>query len=362
MIRTMALFDFMRLARFVTEPQPANSGYTSPFSPSDTLTNVVLSDIFGALDVDPDSPVTRAEAMTVPALIRARGILMVIASQPLVAYRGTERLQRQPAWLSRTDTSVSPQARIVATMDDLIFYGEALWFVARNGSQITDAVRIPFEKWRVSTDPTRVGELEINISPDVWAPVTDPKSVIHFRSFQEGLCTIGAQSIRAARDIQRSVAARAKSPVPMLDLHITDDVELSKDEKDELRADWTRARQSPDGATAITPYNVEAKPLGSGDANDFLTAARNNSRLDVANALQLPASLLEGSTSTASLTYSTSEGKRSELKDYGLALWAGIFDARLSMDDVTAAGTSIRFDFSDLTTTPDPGTGPARED
>ena len=355
----MALFDFMKLARFVTEPRQAATGFVSPLSPPGELTKVILSDVFGTLDADPDSPVTRAEAMTVPALIRARGILMVIASQPLVAYRGTQRLQRQPGWLSRTDTAVSPQARIVATMDDLIFYGEALWFVARNGSQITDAVRIPFEKWRIQTN----GTIEINIAPDAWAPVTDPASMIHFRSFQEGLCTIGAPALRAARDIQRSVAARAKSPVPMLDLHLTDDVELSKEEKDELRADWTRARQSPDGATAITPYNVEARPLGGeGSANDFLTAARNNSRLDVANALQLPASLLEGSTSTASLTYSTSEGKRSELKDYGLSLWAGNFEHRLSMDGVSAAGTSIRFDFSDLTTTPDPGTGPARED
>lgn len=356
----MALFDFMKLARYVTEPTTAASGYVSPINPPNELTNVILSDIFGPIDTDPDSPVTRAEAMTVPALIRARGILMVIASQPLVAYKGTERLQRQPGWLSRTDTPVSPQARIIATMDDLIFHGEALWFVARNSAkQITDAVRIPFEKWRVKTD----GVIEINIDQDTWAPVTDPSWIIHFRSFQEGACTIGAPAIRAARDIQRAVAARAKSPVPLLDLHLLDDVELTPEEKNELRTDWTRARQSPDGATAITPHNVEAKPLGGeGSANDFLTAARNNARLDVANLLQLPASLLEGSTSTASLTYSTSEGKRSELKDYGLSLWAGTFDHRLSLDDVSAPGTSIKFDFSALAAIPDSGLGPVRED
>ena len=224
----MALFDFMKLARFVTDPQQAATGFVSPLSPPGELTKVILSDMFGTLDVDPDSTITRAEAMTVPALIRARGILMVIATQPLVAYKGTARMQRQPAWLSRTDTPVSPQARIIATMDDLIFHGEALWYLARNAAgQITDAVRIPYEKWRITTN----GTLEVNIAQDVWAPVTDPRAVIHFRSFQEGLCTIGAPSIRAARDIQRSVAARAKSPVPMLDLHLTDDVELSKEEK-----------------------------------------------------------------------------------------------------------------------------------
>jgi hypothetical protein len=357
----VALFDFMKLARYATEPQQAATGFVSPMNPPNELTNVILSDVFGPqADVDPDSPVTRAEAMTVPALIRARGILMVIASQPLVAYRGAERLQRQPGWLSRTDTAVSPQARIIASMDDLIFHGECLWFVARNSSgQVTDAVRIPIEKWRVTTS----GEIEINLAPDKWAPVPDPRMVIHFRGFQEGVLKIGAPAIRAARDIQRSVAARARNPVPMLDLHVTDDVELEPEEKATMRSEWAAALRTPDGSVAITPHNVEANVLGGdGSGNDFLTSARNNSRLDVANALQLPASLLEGSTSTASLTYSTSEGKRSELKDYGLSLWAGTFEHRLSLDDVSAPGTSIRFDFSDLTTTPDAGQGPARED
>ncbi len=357
----MGLFtNFKALAEFANAPNAANTGYVTPFSPSDTLSKAIVGDIFGPqTDMDPDAPISRAEAMTIPSLIRARGILMIIASQPLRAYKGAEALERQPGWLNRTDTSVSPQARIVATMDDLIFHGESLWVVARNAfNLITDAVRMPFEKWRVATD----GTIEVNTAKDKWVPVTDPKSVIHFQGFQEGICTIGAPALHAARDIQRSVAARAKSPVPLLDLHLTDDTELEADEKATMRREWNAALADPDGSVAITPHNVEAKPLGAEGTNDFLTNARNGSRLDVANILQLPASLLEGSTSTASLTYSTSEGKRSELKDYGLQLWANIFNSRLSMDDVTAAGTRIAFDFSDLSEVPDDGVSAPVED
>ncbi|WP_419707659.1 phage portal protein [Promicromonospora sp. NFX87] len=356
----MGLFNFKALAEFATAPNAANTGYVSPFSPTDSLSQAIVGDIFGyQTDVDYDAPISRAEAMTIPSLIRARGILMIIASQPLIAYKGSERLARQPGWLNRTDTSVSPQARIVATMDDLIFHGESLWVVARNSSgAITDAVRMPFEKWRVAVD----GTIEVNVAEGKWQPVTDPKSVIHFQGFQEGVCTIGAPALRAARDIQRSVAARAKSPVPLLDLHITDDVELTSDEKALMRREWNAALRDPDGSVATTPHNVEAKPLGAEGTNDFLTAARNGSRLDIANLMQVPASLLEGSTSTASLTYSTSEGKRSELKDYGLQLWANTFNSRLSLDDITASGTRIAFDFSDLSEVPDDGVSAPTED
>jgi len=351
--------NFKDLAVFLNRAADPKTSYVSPMNPPNTLAPIIVGDIFGRQeDVDPTTPLSRAECMTIPALIRARGILMMIASQPLVAYKGAERLQRQPGWLSRTDTPVSPQARIVATMDDLIFYGESLWYVARNSAgQITDAVRIPFEDWR--TKPN--GDLEIHVSVEVWMPPA-PRSVIHFRGFQEGITTIGALALRAARDIQRSVAARAATPVPLMDLHITDDEEVTTDERNRLRADWERALKNPNSSVAITPYNIEARPLGAEGTNDFLTAARNGSRLDVASLLQIPASILEGSTSTASLTYSTSEGKRNELKDYGLSLWAGIFNARLSMDDVTAAGTRIAFDFTDLTERPDDGLAPVTED
>ncbi|MEU4361204.1 phage portal protein [Promicromonospora sp. NPDC023987] len=356
----MGLFNFAALAKYANEPNSAASGYVSPMNPPNTLAPIIVGDIFGPQDdADPDAPITRAEAMTIPSLVRARGILTIIASQPLVAYKGSERLTRQPGWLNRTDTSVSPSERVVATLDDLIFHGEALWVVERNSTgQIVDAVRMPFEKWRISP----LGVIEVNVSEDQWTKVTNPKDIIYFRGFQEGLCTIGAPALHAARDIQRSVAARAKSPVPLLDLHLTDDDELTREEKSEMRREWNAALKDPEGSTAITPHNVEAKPLGAEGTNDFLTAARNGSRLDVANLLQLPASLIEGSTSTASLTYSTSDGKRSELKDYGLSLWMNIFNARLSMDDVTAAGTRIAFDFSDLSEVPDDGLSPVTED
>ena len=75
-----------------------------------------------------------------------------------------------------------------------------------------------------------------------------------------------------------------------------------------------------------------------------------------------PAAMLDGSMSTATLTYSTQEGKRSEFVDYSLNYWASAVEARLSQDDVTPEGTFVRFDISWLTSPNQPGQNPSQED
>ena len=65
------------------------------------------------LPIDPapreDIRVSRATAMGVPALARARRLIVgSIARCPLQATVNGETLDNQPAWLSRTDGPVSP--------------------------------------------------------------------------------------------------------------------------------------------------------------------------------------------------------------------------------------------------------------
>src|SRR5690606_41273756 len=93
---------------------------------------------------------------------------------------------------------------------------------------------------------------------------------------------------RTSDGIQQSIAARARSPIPLIDLHMTEDLALTKEEKAELRSDWVRARSSVEGAVAITPHNVEVNVLGN-DTSEFPDQARNSQHLDAANLTQLPA-------------------------------------------------------------------------
>jgi len=350
----MGLLSAFRFATSVTRsggqtsaPTSARSGVTSPWSPS-TLSKIAWSDVLG-LEAD---VVTRAEAMTVPSIVKGRSLIVgPLSRHPLATYRGGEKITT-PAWLYRTSTDVSPQMRMLWTLDDLIFGGWSLWAVERGAAgQIVDAVRVPPEWWTVTQDLV----VEVN-----GRPVT-PAEVILFQGPQDGLLECGKGTIRAAVAMERAWASRVTTPAPLVALRHTDaQMPLDEAEVQDLVDTWETARSSG-GATAFLPAAVEAQVFGGSDASLFVEG-RNALRLDVANFLALPGELLDGSTATASLTYSTQEGSRNELADYSLSYWAGPIEARLSQDDVTPRGTRVAFDLSDfLTTTPAPS-GPARED
>lgn len=343
-----------KLARAAAELSPvigrpaSRVGIRSPWSTTQ-LSNVVLADIFG----DDAMPLTRAEAMSVPPVAKARHLICSpLARQPLRAWRGDALLRSQPAWLYRTNTQTHPNIRMLWTIDDLLFGGWSLWAVERGANgDILDAIRVAPELWSFGAD----GQVEVEGGP------VESDSVILFSGPFEGLLEAAAPTIRAARDLERAWHARAKSPIPLVNLKRTSDDEMTADEVKEMVEDWAQARMDPFGAIGSTPPSVELQALGQADPQMFIEA-RNAMRLDIANHTGLPAALLDGSMATASLTYSTSEGKRSEFIDYSVVMWQDPIEARLSMDDVTPRGTRIAFDLTDLTTLPQSGTGPARED
>ena len=322
---------------------------SSPWS-SGTLTRVLWSDIFGG----DFAPVDRSDAMQVPAIVKARGLIAgTLARQPLAAFRGATKLEGTdaPTWLYRTSSGQSPYQRMLWTIDDLIFGGTSLWTVERDThGHVINALRVPPEWWEVTAD------LEIL----VYGKPAEDGSVLLFEGPQDGLLEIARTDIRAARDMAAAWSARVKSPVPLVELHQTEDVPLEQDEIDKSVSDWESARAAG-GATGFTPYGLEVNVHGTA-STDLFVAGRNASRLDIANYLQVPATLLEGSMATASLTYSTETGKRNELVDYSLSYWAAPIEARLSLDDVVTAGTRVAFDLTYFTGTDTPASGPASED
>ncbi|MDF9877469.1 phage portal protein [Cellulosimicrobium cellulans] len=312
------------------------------------MAQVVWHDMFGG----PEIRVSRAEAMRVPAVVKGRSLIVgTLSRQPLKAYRHDEPMATQPAWLYRTNTAQSPQARLLWTLDDLIFEGCSLWAVERGeAGQIVDATRVPFEWWEITPDLVIL----------VQGQPVDAAEVIYFEGPQDGLLTIAADDIRASRNMTRAWSARVETPAPLVVLKQTEDIQLNDDEVAELVASYDEARRSGN-ATAFLPKGIDADVLGQTDS-DLFTSGRNMSRLDIANYLGLPAALLEGSTSTASLTYSTKADSRNELVDYSLSYWAAPIEARLSLDDVVPRGQRVAFDLTWLATPTQPTTAPATED
>jgi hypothetical protein len=315
---------------------------------ADLTAIVVAGDLF---DIE-NQPVTRREAMSVPAVARARGIICTqLARFPLAAEKsGTDLpVEEQPAWLYRTNGGVAPQLRTLWTLDDMMFTGYAVWLVTRGAKrQVTFAERVPPSHWRFDD------EWNLRILP----PYVDEErqaradEVIIFTSPMDGLLDIAGRTIRAARNLEDSWAARVADPIPHTVIRQTEDIELADDPDDpdseeiseaqELVNNYVMARRQRTGAVTFVPYGYAVEEFGT-VSPDLFIQGRNAVKLDIANFTGLRASLLDASPSSASLTYTSTETGREELVD-DVAGWALALTARLSMDDVVPAGTSIRFD------------------
>ncbi|WP_024357807.1 phage portal protein [Leucobacter chironomi] len=336
----MGLFDIFRRTQAVSSyAAPAAVGLVTPHE-SAALSRIAWSEHFQGATGE----VNRNGAMRIPALAKARNVLAgIIASLPLVELEGETRVD-QP-WLYRTSGDVSPWHRLAWTVDDLFHHGWSMWTVKRDAAgQIEDAARVPFEVWSVNST---TGEITVDGVP------AKANEVILIPGSFEGILEAGADTIRGAHALQKAWIGRAQNPIPLVELHEIGDDELEDDEIDEMLADWSAARTSPTGAVGFTDHRVELRVHGA-VSTDLFEEGRNAIVLDIARLTALPAALLDGSMSSATLTYSTQEGKRNEFIDYTLPTWLRPIEARLSMDDVCDPGRRIRFDLSSLTETETP--------
>lgn len=314
-----------------------------------TLSPLAWNDVFGeAIPI-----VTRAQAMSIPGVARGRGIILsLIADKPLVSYRSTGRVDPQASWLYRCPGWQGPWRRMASTLDDHIFNGVSLWGCNRGVGTggvkpILDAWHIPFDDW--DTDPD-TGQILLVDDDGHWNPV-DEDNVILLPGASEGLLAMATRTIQGAAELERSWVKRAKDPIPMIDLHETVQSGIMPGEAQEVVDDWAAARASDNGGTAFTPYGIEAKAMGQYSPDMFIEA-RNASRLDMAAFLQIPGSLLDASTATASLTYVTQEGQASSLDTLTVPYWARPIEDRLSQDDVVPIGQAVRFAWAEAYTEP----------
>lgn len=307
----------------------------SPWAES-SLPQIVASDMFPGIDLD-SLPLSRGEAMRVPAVAKARNLLCsTIAPLPLRVLDKNGLVTEQPRWTSRTD-SVSPWHRMAWTVDDLLFLGAAVWSVTRgsDGYPLT-MDRVPPELWTI-TD----GAILIDGEP------VDERDVIYIPGPHEGLLALASRTIRGGRDLEIAWTARIAQPIPATELRETVEATLTPAEVQSVLDTWSKARKDPKGAVGYVPYGYELHDHGSTDAALFENG-RNAVRTDIGAFANISAALLDAAVSESSLTYQTQEGQRSEYLTFGAPMWMDPIAQRLSMDDVVASGRRTRFDSADL--------------
>lgn len=330
-----------------TEPAPELG---SPWADSGQLSTILFQELVGDLD---SVPVTRATAMAVPAIARARGMVCnTLARLDLFAADARTGVELPDVNAARFLDCPDPEQNrfvlITWTADDLIFYGVSWWLILARFADGKPRAARRILPGGVAID--KLGRITVYGKP------ADRGDLIRIDGPHEGILTFGGPSLRAAAALEKSSARFSTNPVPAIELHQTDDYPMSDPEIDKLISRWAAARNGANGGVAYTTRNIDAKVHGA-PAEHLLTKGRNAAAIDGARLVGTPADSVDASVEHASMTYQTSEGRNRVLIDYGLAAYGAAITARLSMPDVTPRGQAAEFRYDQITAATDAAEG-----
>lgn len=335
--------------------QDSGMHLSSPWAPpTPQLSSILWADVFGQLGKD--TPITREAAMAVPALARARHILCGFgAKQQLVAFTGADRKATQPKWIARTGSALTTYHRMLWTLDDHLFTGWSLWDVERatpGGSITGGASRVAPHRWSFNRD---TGVVLVD-----GEPFPESRALL-IPGPHEGILQYGRTAILQAAELEASATKVAQNPAAYLVLKYTGEVPQTPEQIRETRTIWAEARRGEFSGVGYLGKDMDVKEMGSA-AEHLLVEGRNAAAVNMARLASMPASLLDATNATASLTYETTAGRNAEFYDYGADLYLNAIAARLSMDDVVPSPDSIRFDTSESRSIAPTPTGPVTED
>lgn len=342
---------------------PVPTTIVSPWSPQDSLVTFAITDALGDV-LKSNAPMTRDLALRVPGVKRAHGVHVTqFAEIPFFQMDGDQRTTDQPRWLYTSETSVSPFHRMYGVGSDLFFNG---WACLGFTADLRDCFHIPVGMWRLEDG---VVKLEAQYADNIPSAYRSRLIAFNLGYGENGLLSDGADTLREARAIETAYMDRLNNPVPLTILGIPRDVYEGWDdtELESYRKQWVDGRRTENGATALKVAEWPVDMPGQAPV-DLYETGRNGVRLDIANHTSTPASLLEGSKQGGSGTDMNYNGvengaTRSDLWDFGLAKRMMLaFEARMSLDDVSAPGLSIRGDRTAAIATPTPPTNPTSED
>lgn len=292
---------------------------------------------------------TREQAMSVPAVARARNIICsTIGSLPIESYNHfTKEHLRPQRVIMQPDPRIAGSAIYSWIAEDLLFRGVAYGQVLDSYSS-TDASRI--RAWtRVSPDRvtynTNAQQTEITeyLIDGMFIPATGVGSIIVFSGLDEGVLNRAGRTIRAAQELEKAAELYAKEPVPTMVLK-SNGTNLAPERITKLLESWKIARNTR--ATAFLNADVELTALGFDPQKLQLNEARQYLATECARAVGIPASFL--SAELTSQTYSTTVMERKALIDFSLRNLITPIEQRLSAADFVPNGVEVRFDIDDF--------------
>lgn len=286
--------------------------------------------------------VSRNEAMSVPAVARARNIIAgTIGTLPLWGYNdvtGARLYGRQ--LLKQADPGVAQGVTIAWTVEDLMMQGIAYWQVLeldQESARPIRARRIAPERVSVRVDSTTQNMTDFRVDGNL-VPMFGVGSLIVFNGFDDGLLSRAGRTIRTALSLEKAASRMADEPVPTMVIK-NSGMDLPPDQVANLLTRWKEARQTR--TTAYLSSSLDVQTFGYDASSLQLVESRQHVATEIARACGIPAWYLNAD--VQGMTYSNVSQERRSLIDFSLRPYLTAIEQRLSMDDVTARGTVVRF-------------------
>jgi HK97 family phage prohead protease len=311
----------------------------------------VPSEITGLPDDDDYGRVSRKEARSVPAITGALQILAGAASGlPLRRFDAGGNGIDPGTFIAHPEADEQHPLSLTVrrTVEDMALDGVGYWRVLVRDftRRPLAAVRVPPNRCYPRTeDVAGIGVVVIGWQiDDVELP---PGDVLAFYGPVEGgWCTAGARTIRTSIALEKASKKYADEPVPSVVLKNRSGVDLPPKQVDDILDQWKKGRKTR--STAYLNSALDVDTLGFNSRDLQLVEGRQQAVLEVARLANLPSGMLASAAAGTSLTYSNVESER--LKTLGAVMpYLTAIETRLSAEDCTPRGQSVRFDLAALT-------------
>jgi phage portal protein BeeE len=291
----------------------------------------------------------RNRAISVPTINRARDLMAsVIGSMPLKMYNEMwngdemEKVYIAPrAWLRRPDPTVPYQFLMSWTLDDLMMFGRAFWYIT---SRTADGYPASFTRLPAGSITTR------DMQPPVWfaqskevyfnGQLLDPANLVQFLSPAQGMIYSAPGAIETALKLESARNRNASSSIPAGVLKQTGGEPLSAQELADLASAFNAARATNQTA-ALNEYLTYTETNSTPDKMLLIEASQYQS-LEMSRLANVPPYLV--GVATGAYSYQSSQQARADLYLFGVKLYADAISSALSMDNVLPRGTYVEFD------------------
>jgi phage portal protein BeeE len=341
----MAIFNKTKKAAI--SPAPNKAAAAGGFAPGYSSSNVGVN-MIGQYYTYREGE-ARNQAISVPTINRARDLMAsVIGSMPLKMYNemwngdDMEKVYIAPrSWIRRPDPTVSFQFLMSWTLDDLMMFGRAFWYIT---SRTADGYPASFTRLPAGSVTTT------DMAGPVWfAPSSqvyfqggeiDPYNLVQFLSPAQGLIYSAPNAIETALKLEAARNRNASSSIPAGVLKQTGGEPLSAQELADLASAFNAARATNQTA-ALNEYLSYTETNSTPDKMLLIEASQYQA-LEMSRLANVPPYLV--GVATGAYSYQSSQQARADLYLFGVKLYADAIAGALSMDNVLPRGTYVEFD------------------